>query len=70
MDGGSVGLNTLGFESLLTDPFIFVFIELVMDDFRFALLCAPLPLLLPIEVFVPGFLLTPAPAFFPFRLLK
>ena len=69
-DGGSVGLNTLFFVSFRNTVLLLVLIELLTDDFLFVLLCTPLLLLLTFELFVRGFLLTPAPTFFPFRLLE
>ena len=69
-EGGSVGLNTLFFVSFRDAVLLLVPIEVLTNDFLFALLCTPLLLLLTFELFVRGFLLTPAPTFFPFRLLE
>ena len=68
-EGGSVGLNTLFFVSFRKAVLLLVLIE-VLTNFLFVLLCTPLLLLFTFELFVRGFLLTPAPTFFPFRLLK
>jgi len=68
-EGGSVGLNTLFFVSFRKAELLLVLIE-VLTNLLFVLLCTPLLLLLTFELFVRGFLLTPAPTFFPFRLLK
>ena len=67
-EGGIAGLNTLFFVSFRKVVLLLLLIE-VLTNFLFVLLCTPLLLLLTFELFVRGFLLTPAPTFFPFRLL-